>query len=117
MRPFREFERMDPSFWAFIKFISEILGYTERGLGKVKTYSAAEIRRLCRETNTAADEGLIRAAVDYVAMRADLLNSFVEGMLMDAETANSEFLRWEQLHRLHHYGCKLPLNKQLKLPI
>ena len=112
MRPFREFERMDPSFWAFIKFISEILGYTERGLGKVKTYSAAEIRRLCRETNTAADEGLIRAAVDYVAMRADLLNSFVEGMLMDAETANSEFLRWEQLHRLHHYGCKLPLNKQ-----
>ena len=112
MRPFREFERMDPSFWAFIKFISEILGYTERGLGKVKTYSPAEIRRLCRETNTAADEGLIRAAVDYVAMRADLLNSFVEGMLMDAETANTEFLRWEQLHRLHQYRCKLPLNKQ-----
>ena len=69
MRPFREFERMDPSFWAFIKFISEILGYTERGLGKVKTYSAAEIRRLCRETNTAADE----ASVAYFCAALSLI--------------------------------------------
>lgn len=112
MRAFEEFEGMDPSFWAFIKFISETLGYTERRQGVVKRYSAAEIRRLCRETNTAADSRLIDAAVTYLNMRADLLNNFVEGMLMDAETASREFLHWEQLHRLHHYYCKLPLNKQ-----
>lgn len=112
MRAFEEFEGMDPSFWAFIKFISETLGYTERRQGVVKRYSAAEIRRLCRETNTAADSRLIDAAVTYLNMRADLLNNFVEGMLMDAETASREFSHWEQLHRLHHYYCKLPLNKQ-----
>lgn len=112
MRAFEEFEGMDPSFWAFIKFISETLGYTERRQGVVKRYSAAEIRRLCRETNTAADSRLIDAAVTYLNMRADLLNNFVEGMLMDAETASREFSHWEQLHRLHRYYCKLPLNKQ-----
>lgn len=112
MRAFEEFEGMDPSFWAFIKFISETLGYTERRQGVVKRYSAAEIRRLCRETNTAADSRLIDAAVTYLNLRADLLNNFVEGMLMDAETASREFSHWEQLHRLHHYYCKLPLNKQ-----
>lgn len=112
MGPFREFEGMDPSFWAFIKFISETLGYTDRRLGIVKTYSPEEILYVCQETNTAADEDLIYAAVDYVAMRADLLNLFVERMLMDAETASREFLRWEHLHSLYNFKCKLPLNKQ-----
>lgn len=112
MRPFREFAGMDPSFWAFIKFISETLGYTERRQGIVKKYTPSEIRMLCRETNTTADTQLINAAVAYLNMRADLLNNFVEGVLMDAEAASQEFARWEQIHRLHHYDCKLPLNKQ-----
>lgn len=112
MRPFREFEGMDPSFWAFIKYISEELGYTERGQGIVKKYSEEEICSLCRDTNTAADPRLIDAAVTYLDMRADLLNDFVEGMLMDAETARQEFSHWERLHRIHNYYCKLPLNKQ-----
>lgn len=112
MRAFEEFIGMDPSFWAFIKFISETLGYTERRQGVVKNYSSSEIRRLCRETNTSADPILIENAVDYLNMRADLLNNFVEGMLMDAETASHEFSHWEQLHRMHRYNCKLPMNKQ-----
>ena len=112
MKAFDEFRGMDPSFWAFIKFISETLGYTERGAGVVKTHSAIDIQNLCYETNTTADPELIEAAVVYLNMRADLLNNFVEGVLMDAVTASEEFLRWEQLHRVQKYYCKLPMNKQ-----
>ena len=112
MKAFNEFKQMDPSFWAFIKFISETLGYTKRGQGIVKTYTYPEIRDLCLDTNTTADHDLIRAAVDYSIMRADLLNEFAEGMLMDDYAASLEFQKWEQLHRLHNYNCKLPMNKQ-----
>ena len=112
MRAFREFQGMDPSFWALIKFISETLGYTERGQGIVKSYLYSEIDDLCRRTNTAADPQLIDAAVSYLNMRAELLNDFVEKMLMDADEASAEFQEWNQLHRLNHYYCKLPFNKQ-----
>lgn len=103
---------MDSSFWAFIKFISETLGYTKRGTGSVKSYSSMEIRRLCHDTDTAFDRTLINDAVEYSIRRANLLNNFAESMLMDAEEANEEFLKWEQLHRLERYSCKLPMNKQ-----
>ena len=31
---------------------------------------------------------------------------------MDAEEANKEFRKWEQLHRIERYMCKIPMNKQ-----
>ena len=31
MKAFNNFKDMDASFWAFVKFVSENLGYTERG--------------------------------------------------------------------------------------
>lgn len=112
MRAFTEFIGMDNSFWAFVKFISEALGYTERGTGLVKSYTYDDIFQLCRNTGTSADVNEIDAAVAYLNMRADLLNSFVERMLMTAETASQEFTEWERLHRTQAYYCKLPMNKQ-----
>lgn len=111
MIAFEEFRNMTTDFWAFIKYISENLGYTERGAG-VKVYSVAEIERLCQVNGVSAPLGEIQAASDYSYMRADLLNNFVEGKLMSAEQARAEFAYWEQLHRAYAYQCKLPLNKQ-----
>ena len=112
MKAFAEFEGMNPSFWAFVKFLSETLGYTERMQGRVKTYSRSEIIRLCHETNTAADARLIDAAVAYSSFRADLLNNHVQYLLMDAETASAEFEKIEAYYHQNRFQCKLPLNKQ-----
>lgn len=112
MQAFEQFQGMDASFWAFVKYISENLGYTERGEGVVKKYPISEIKALCRERGINASEDTIINAAQYSKMRADLLNRFAESMLMDAETASEEFRNWEMLHRVGNYYCKLPLNKQ-----
>lgn len=111
MIAFEEFRNMPADFWAFIKYVSENLGYAERGAG-VKVYSIAEIEKLCRWNGISAHSGEIQAAADYSYMRANLLNNFVERRLMTAERACAEFANWEQLHRIRAYQCKLPLNKQ-----
>lgn len=112
MRPFNEFRHMDASFWAFIKFISEILGYTEKKQGVVKAYTSVDVKKLCEKNNISVSTDTIENAVKYSLMRADLLNSFAQSMLMDAQTASEEYRKWEMLHRIGNYHCKLPLNKQ-----
>lgn len=112
MQAFEEFKNMDQAFWAFIKYISEKLGYTERGTDNVKVYELREILDLCQRNGINASGKLIQDACIYIRMRAELLNDFVETMLMDAATARKEFSQWEQWHRIHNYYCKLPMNKQ-----
>ena len=112
MLAFERFQGMDASFWAFVKYISENLGYTERGEGLVKEYPTSSIRALCMERGINASEDTIVCAAQYSKMRADLLNRFAESMLMDAQTASEEFRNWELLHCVENYHCKLPLNKQ-----
>ena len=112
MQAFNTFRNMDASFWAFVKFVSENLGYTERGEGLVKKYPISIIKNLCNERGINASEETIVNAAKYSKMRADLLNRFAESMLMDAETAEKEFQNWKKIHRVGNYFCKLPLNKQ-----
>ena len=112
MKAFNNFKDMDASFWAFVKFVSENLGYTERGEGFVKRYSIDTIRELCEEHGINASEKVIAGTAQYSKMRADLLNNFAQKMLMDAQAASEEFRNWEMLHRIGNYYCKLPLNKQ-----
>lgn len=112
MQAFSEFENMDPSFWAFVKYISEKLGYTERGTNAVKVYGLREVMNLCAENGVNASGTLIQDACTYVQMRSELLNDFVRTMLMDADAAREEYVQWEHLHRMYNYFCKLPMNKQ-----
>lgn len=112
MQAFNSFKAMDASFWALVKYISEALGYTERGEGLVKEFSIDVIKKLCGERGINATEEVISNVAHYSKMRADLLNKFAAGMLMDAATADKEYRKWETLHRTENYSCKLPLNKQ-----
>jgi len=89
-----------------------MLGYTVRREGVVRTYTEDEISELCRKKNTYVSNSLIRQAVRYFDMRADLLNNFAEDMLMDAETACAECEPLLRLHAKNGFYCKLPLNKQ-----
>lgn len=112
MQAFDSFRGMDASFWAFVKYVSENLGYTERREGLVKKYPISAIRTLCEKQGVNASEETIGFAAKYSKRRADLLNRFAKSMLMDAETAGDEFRKWEILHHEGNYYCKLPLNKQ-----
>jgi len=112
MRAFPDFSDMSSEFWAFVKFVSEMLGYTVRREGVVQTYTEDEIIKLCRKKNTYVSNRLLRQVVRYFDMRADLLNNFAEEMLMDAETARAECEPLLRLHTKDGFYCKLPLNKQ-----
>lgn len=112
MKAFNEFIDAPAELWAFVRFVSESLGYTDRRNGIVNSYTVEEIEELCAHCNVNAPRQMIIDASDYSFMRADLLNDYIQNQLMDAETAREEFLRWEQVHRLNAYLCKLPLNKQ-----
>ncbi len=112
MQAFKEFKNMDPSFWAFVKYVSENLGYSERGTGIVKTFGLREVKQLCFNNNVNACDELIQNTCAYIEKRASLLNNFVESMLMNATEASEVYAQWEQLHRCSNYYCKLPLNKQ-----
>jgi len=112
MKAFSQFQHMDPSFWAFIKFVSEHLGYTERGEGNVKKYPVYKIKDLCVEQDIDATDDIIIKAAQYSTMRANMLNGFAEHMLMSAEEAKIEFQKWEEKYKKGGYLCKLPFNKQ-----
>lgn len=109
MKAFDQFKREDKSFWFFIRFISERLGYSERGADKVRSYTYAEIEKLCISENINASSDLINQAVSYCDKRANLLNNFIEPNLMDAEEAEQTFL---SLYSSGSYNCKLIMNKQ-----
>ena len=107
MKAFKRFTKEDKSFWFFIRFVSEKLGYSKKG--EVLSYTKEQIEELCKRENIFASPDRITQAVDYCQMRADTINTIVQENLMDAEMAQHEF---EQLQRLGTYYSKLIMNKQ-----
>ncbi len=112
MQAFVEFQNMSADFWAFIKFISEMLGYTQRKQGTVRSYSLDEIQQLCRDQNVSVSPYYLRKAIEYCEQRANLLNSCVQSFLMDAKTAKNEYHKLLPIYEKYNYRCKIPLNKQ-----
>lgn len=112
MQAFKEFIDAPNELWAFVKFISEQLGYTKRGSGKVSKYTRKEIEDLCQKTNTSINPDIVNAALAYTDMRADLLNNYVEANLMDAAAASEAFESIYPIYKINHFKCKLPMNKQ-----
>lgn len=112
MRAFPEFSDMSAEFWAFVKFVSEMLSYTDRKKGVVNTYSETQIKELCKKKDTVVSDSMLRQAIRYFNLRADLLNNFAKAMLMDAEQAHSECTTLLHLHNQNCFQCKIPFNKQ-----
>lgn len=112
MQAFTEFRGKDASFWAFIKFISENLGYTIFRKNMVKSYCREDICSLCKKYDMPQNPQLIKDAVLYSELRANLLNNIVEKNLMDSETARLEFNRLFPNYKANHLKCTLPMNKQ-----
>lgn len=109
MKAFSEFLMEDNSFWAFVRFISEKLGYTNRQTGVVSFHSPEEISLLCnREHICISDEVIIKASL-YLQKRADVINNVIQYNLMNAEQAEEVF---ESLYNSRSFDSKLIMNKQ-----
>lgn len=118
MKPDRRFMNLDKEFWANIRLISEMVGYTSRKSGQVRAPSLDSTRKafVSRKLNyhhLQSDDGQLsdlgRLVVEYFEYRAKVLNDQVENRLMDVDQASALF---EELKKQLNPALPTPMNKQ-----
>lgn len=118
MKPNDVFLKLPKTFWASVRLISQLAGYTKKGTNQIKIPSSGEIRgkldklgidfdRLhAQKANSRGFDALLQ---EYFSYRADILNSYVEPRLMNAKRAKQVFR--EQFAKLKP-SRPIPMNKQ-----
>ncbi len=118
MKPNDTFLKLPKIFWASVRLISQEVGYTEKGTGRIKVPSTDQIRirlercgvdfdRLQNQRFGSKKFGMLLN--DYFAYRADILYSFVEPHLMDANRARQTF---KVFFKKLKPSRRVPMNKQ-----
>ncbi len=118
MKPNDTFLKLPKTFWAGVRLISQEIGYTERGTGRIKVPSREQIKtklerceidfdKLQNQRFASKDFGTLLA--DYFVYRADILYSFVEPHLMDGKRAKRTF---EASFKKLKPSRRVPMNKQ-----
>jgi len=118
MIPNRLFLNQPKRLWAYVRSISQAVGYTVRGQGQIKVPSVEEMTGAL--TSLGLDAGRLRRLDGkptklgqtlgaYYAYRADVLNNFVEPRLMTVGQARGLFSDFKA--RLRYTG-PIPMNKQ-----
>lgn len=112
------FRSQPKEFWANVRTISQAIGYTERGTGRVSIPSLSQIQSALTELGLTSSHILAKDGkptnfgadlLAYFAFRASLLNDVVQKQLMDKKAAQKEF---EELKIKLKPSCPLPMNKQ-----
>lgn len=124
MRAEERFLKQDKSFWANVRTISELIGYTQKGkkgsAGQVKVPTFEEVSMAFRKVglnpvHIVGEEGHLNSfgglLFDYFQHRADVLNMYAAQRLMDVNRAKSLF---QELRTQYNPTCHLPMNKQKK---
>ena len=118
MKADEKFLKQAKSFWAYVRTISQEVGYTERKTGKIKVPTIAEVCKgfddLDLSTDALLDKNNIQTEKwnvlsQYFTYRATVLNEIVKQSLMDKDKAERVF---EELHSALKPSCPLPMNKQ-----
>ncbi len=118
MIPNLEFKNQPKMFWAYVRTLSQHLGYTVKGEARVRIPTIPELRAGLTElgldptrvaANSNAPTQLGADLCRYFEYRAQILNGFVKSQLMDAIQAKELF---ERLQKTCKYECPLPKNKQ-----
>ena len=118
MRPDTRFVEKSKQFWACVRTISQLVGYTDRGKGSIKVPSVAAIRDAFEKLSLNAHEIVDDSGVpttlaidlhDYFEHRAGVLNGFVQPRLMTLKKAKAAFKR---IHAARPHMCPMPQNKQ-----
>ncbi len=118
------FTNLSPEFWAYIRTISQEVGYTKRGNKNKDIASSILIPtlddvRLAFKTLNLSTDHLVdgndkltdfgQRLFQYFEFRAIVLNDTVQRQLMNKDTAEKEFNRIKKQWR---QKCPLPMNKQ-----
>lgn len=116
-----QFLSKDLSFWADVRYISQVIGYTDKGKKSIKVPSAKEIKEKYEENSLSADHIVTNGTlttygeslINYFSYRANTINSHVKDNLMTADEAKAVFeslkgsISNDILEKI-----PLPLNKQ-----
>jgi len=118
LKPDPRFLNQPKSFWAYVRSISQHVGYTARGTGRILVPDLASIVKAIEELKLNAayvvdadgKPTIIGASlVAYFSHRADLLNDVVEPRLMNAAQAAKMFAR---VKKTTQSKLPAPMNKQ-----
>ena len=117
MQAFDEFRNMPPEFWAFIKFVGDKLKYTAKKTKAnpdptVKIFTYEELHDLIVKYDINVSDDILYAAVHYIRLRADALNSFVRTALMNGEEARKLYLQFSDQYANEELESKIPHNLQ-----
>lgn len=114
----QEFQTQPKMFWAYVRTLSQHIGYTMRGKGQIKVPTFLEMRTALVElgldptkivTNSNVPTKLGTELYKYFEYRAKVLNEIVKHQLMDAAKAEKLY---KQLQKTATHKCPLPMNKQ-----
>jgi len=116
MKPNEEFLNQDKSFWAFVRTVSEEVGYTVHGEDKIRVPTLTEVADALtalkldassvRERDRPTELG--RKLLDYFAHRAVAISE-IKDHLNSAAEAEKMF---KEVRRRFSHVCHLPMNKQ-----
>lgn len=121
MRADTRFLNQPKKFWAYVRTISQEVGYTTRKTktspAQVKIPTVQEVKKTFEKLNLDCGSiiqdkdfvGIGRDLHEYFAYRADKLNNYVEPRLMDKNRAKEVY---EQLKSELNPTCDQPMNKQ-----
>ena len=118
MKANERFNRQELNFWADVRLISQLTGYTDRKTKAIKVPTIDEIvqeyERLDLSTFEIQDSGELTPygslLIGYFQYRSDILNKTVKNLLMNLDEAKSLFERLYQTY--DHTNVPLPMNKQ-----
>lgn len=118
MRPDKRFQKQPKHFWANVRSVSQHIGYTERGEGRIKVPSLKAILDALNEiglksSHVVGEDGqpteLGSNLLAYFEYRARVLYDVARPNLMDAAKARATFRRLKKKLRPK---CPVPMNKQ-----
>lgn len=118
MKPDSRFLGQPKHFWANVRTISQYVGYTARGTGRILVPDYAAIVKALSDRGLGISHIMDEAGrrttigaslVDYFDYRAHILNDFVEPRLMNAEQAAEAFRRVQEATKSK---LPVPMNKQ-----
>ena len=118
MKPHPHYVAQPKRFWAYVRLLSEKLGYTQRGTRQIKVHTLCELVKMLRSLDLSTKQLLGKGGearefgkqlVGYFRYRAESLNTKVEPRLMRAAQARALFYKSK---RELAPACPLPMNKQ-----
>jgi len=118
MKANENFINLPQRFWAYVKFLSQKVGYAKRNSLMVKATSLLEIKKILNKigldpTCIYDGEEVIsefgKTLLHYFDYRANILNTYVEPRLMNLERARNTY---NLLLKKLKPKCPIPMNKQ-----